>query len=57
MKLNKEQMEEAIVFLPDDVRAASENKDFKHVHVIGRCGYGQRNGPFEDYNYSGSDSF
>ena len=43
LKLTRSQMEEAIVFLPDDVKAASENKDFEHIHVIGRCGYGCEN--------------
>ena len=39
LKLTREQMEEARVFLPGDIQAVSEFKDFRHVHVIGRCGY------------------
>ena len=38
LKLTREQMEEAEVFLPEDVRAVCENKDFPHIHVLGRCG-------------------
>ena len=43
LKLTREQMEEARVFLPNDVKKAGKNKDFQHVHVIGRCGYGCEN--------------
>ena len=43
LKLKKDEMEDALVFLPDDVKAASENKDFQHVHVMGRCGYSCEN--------------
>ena len=39
LKLTRDQMEEARVFLPGDIQAVSEFKDFRHVHVIGRCGY------------------
>ena len=39
LKLTREQMEEARVFLPKEIRAVSEYKDFQHVHVLGRCGY------------------
>ena len=43
LKLTRKQMEEAIVFLPKDVQAVGGKKDFEHVHVIGRCGYGCEN--------------
>ena len=43
LKLSRAQMEEAWVFLPRDVKKISEAKDFKHVHVLGRCGYGCEN--------------
>lgn len=40
LKLTREKMEEARVFLPKEIRAVSEYKDFQHVHAMGRCGYG-----------------
>ena len=43
LKLNKEQMREAYVYLPDDVRRICEAKDFPHVHAEGRCEYSCRN--------------
>ena len=43
LKLSKKQMRAARVFLPDDVLAVSQKKDFPHVHVLGRCGYGCEN--------------
>lgn len=43
LKLSRAQMEEVEVFLPQDVKRISEAKDFKHVHVLGRCGYGCEN--------------
>ncbi len=43
LKLSRKEMEEAHVFLPDDVKKLSQSKDFEHVHVIGRCGYGCEN--------------
>ena len=43
LKLNRQEMEEAHVFLPDDVKKISQFKAFEHVHVIGRCGYGCEN--------------
>ena len=43
LKLTRQQMEEARVFLPKDVQKAGMNKDFQHVHVIGRCGYACEN--------------
>ncbi len=39
LKLTRQQMEEARVFLPREVKAVSEAKDFEHYHVLGRCGY------------------
>lgn len=43
LKLTREQMEEAIVFLPEDVKRIAGAKDFAHVYVLGRCGYGCEN--------------
>lgn len=43
LKLSRAQMEEVEVFLPRDVKRISEAKDFVHVHVLGRCGYGCEN--------------
>ena len=43
LKLSRTQMEAADVYLPGDIQIMSENKDFQHVHVIGRCGYGCEN--------------
>lgn len=43
LKLSRQEMEEAHVFLPDDVKKISQFKDFEHIHVIGRCGYGCEN--------------
>ena len=40
LKLSREQMEEVTVLLPGDVQVVCESKDFAHVRVIGRCGYG-----------------
>ena len=43
LKLSRAQMEEVQVFLPQDVRRVCNAKDFEHIHVIGRCGYGCEN--------------
>ncbi|MBO5573120.1 MAG: TIGR02452 family protein, partial [Clostridium sp.] len=43
LKLTRAQMEEAEVYLPADVRAVEEAKDFPHVYHFGRCGYGCEN--------------
>ncbi len=43
LKLSREQMEAADVYLPEEIQIMSENKDFQHVHVIGRCAYGCEN--------------
>ena len=43
LKLSRKQMEAADVYLPREIQVMSENKDFQHVHVIGRCGYGCEN--------------
>ena len=39
LKLTREQMEEAQVFLPKEVEAFSEYKDFKHFQSEERCEY------------------
>ena len=43
LKLSRLQMEEAHVYLPDDVKRVCEARDFEHVHGPGRCGYGCEN--------------
>lgn len=43
LKLSRRQMEEVEVYLPKDVKQVCEAKDFEHVHVLGRCGYGCEN--------------
>ena len=43
LKLNLRQMEAARVYLPQETQAVSESKDFEHVHVMGRSGYGCEN--------------
>ena len=43
LKLSREQMEAADVYLPEDIQILSGNKDFQHIHDIGRCGYGCEN--------------
>ena len=43
LKLTKRQSLEARVFLPDDVRAVSEKKDFPHVVSAARCVFGCEN--------------
>ena len=43
LKLSRAQMEEVQVYLPKDVQAICGAKDFEHVHVLGRCGYGCEN--------------
>ena len=43
MKLNRKQMEAAEVYLPEDVQRICKRKDFEHIHVLGRCGYGCEN--------------
>ena len=40
LKLSRAQMEEVQVYLPRDVQKVCNAKDFEHVHVLGRCGYG-----------------
>ena len=39
LRLSKEEMQQALVYLPDQVIEITEKKDFPHVHVLGRCGY------------------
>lgn len=42
-KLSVQQMEQARVYLPDEIRDIAERKDFDHVHVLGgRIGVGCR---------------
>lgn len=42
-KLSEQQMEQARVYLPDEIRDIAERKDFDHVHVLGgRIGVGCR---------------
>ncbi len=43
LKLSRAQAEEAEVYLPDDVKRIFNAKDFEHVHMMGRCGYGCEN--------------
>ena len=43
LKLSPEEMRAARVFLPDEIGALAHFKDFRHVHVLGRCGYGCEN--------------
>ena len=43
LKLTHAQMEEVDVYLPRDVKRICDAKDFEHVHVLGRCGYGCEN--------------
>ena len=43
LKLTRAQMEEVQVYLPQDVQRVCGAKDFRHVHVLGRCGYGCEN--------------
>ena len=40
LKLSKKEMKEIFVFLPKDVKRIADNKDFQHVHVMGRIGVG-----------------
>ena len=43
LKLSRSEMEETEVYLPADVKKICRSKDFDHVGVIGRCGYGVEN--------------
>ncbi len=43
LKLSRQEMEEAHVFLPEDVKRICQFKDFEHVHIFGRCSYGCEN--------------
>ena len=40
LKLSQNERKEISVFLPKDVERISDNKDFPHVHVMGRIGVG-----------------
>ena len=39
LKLNHEQMKEAIVYLPDDVKRISQSSGLPHIHASERCRY------------------
>lgn len=39
LKLTTEEMQNAIVYLPEQVNEIAQRKDFPHVHSLGRCGY------------------
>lgn len=43
LKLPRKEMEEIHVYLPDDVKKYSNQKDFNPPYVFGRCGYGCEN--------------
>ncbi len=43
LKLSREQQKAVQVYLPEDVQKICGAKDFPHVHVVGRCGYGCEN--------------
>ena len=43
LKLSRKEMEEIHVYLPDDVKEYSSQKDFDPPYVFGRCGYGCEN--------------
>lgn len=43
LKLTRKGQEAVEVFLPEDIQKICQKKDFQHVHVIGRCGYGCEN--------------
>lgn len=40
LKLSRKQMEEALVYLPEDIEEIARAKDISHVHRTGRVGYG-----------------
>lgn len=40
LKLNKTEMTQSKVLLPDEVRAIEKQENLQTVHVLGRCGYG-----------------
>ena len=40
LKLSEKERKEIFVFLPKDVKRIADNKDFQHVHVMGRIGVG-----------------
>ena len=43
LKLSPTEMRSVRVFLPDEIAALADYKDFQHVHVMGRCGHGCEN--------------
>lgn len=43
LKLSEKEMKNCKVFLPDELENLKSYKNFEHVHIIGRCGYGCEN--------------
>ncbi len=43
LKLSKKEMAGIQVYLPEDIKKISEDKNFRHAHVIGRIGIGCEN--------------
>ena len=43
LKLSLAEMEAIRVFLPDEVSALAQFKDFRHTRVMGRCSHGCEN--------------
>ena len=43
LKLSRQEMEDIQVYLPDDIKRISDNKEFDHIHVLGRIGVGCEN--------------
>ncbi len=43
LKLSPEEQERCTVYLPHEIDEIRSRKDFPHVHVLGRCGFGVEN--------------
>ena len=43
LKLSKQEQERCTVYLPNEINVIRQKKDFPHVHVLGRCGFGVEN--------------
>lgn len=43
LKLSPDEMQAARVFLPDEIAALADDKAFKQIHVLGRCGHSCEN--------------
>ena len=43
LKLSPEEQENCTVYLPHEIDKIRSRKDFPHVHVLGRCGFGVEN--------------